>query len=94
MNTSFSQPVEHKLILSERSRLEITGVEEAVDFDSGLVTLRTVMGMLEIEGEGLKLTSLSTDNGKAVVEGKVQSIYYANQQPQKKGFKRAFSKGG
>ena len=64
----------HKLTLSERKSLIVTGVTEVVSFDDTQVALETTLGTLEIQGEQLKLLSLG--EGQVSVEGSVQGLYY------------------
>lgn len=78
-------PMPHKLTLNERKVLTVTGVTEVVRFDDGAVVLETVMGTLEVQGQGLVLKTLSIDGGQVAVEGTVQSLYYEDLR-QKGGF--------
>ena len=45
----------HKLTLSQRSQLSMTGVTEVVSFEDTAVVLQTALGTLIIQGEQLKL---------------------------------------
>ena len=45
----------HKLTLNERNQLNMTGVAEVVSFDETEVVLRTSLGTLIVQGQGLKL---------------------------------------
>ena len=74
----------HKLTLNERKSLTMTGVTEVVSFDEGTVVLHTVLGTLEIQGENLKLKTLSLDGGQVAVDGKIFSFVY--DEPQTGGF--------
>ena len=73
----------HKLTLSSRSNLTMTGVTEVVSFDDGTVILRTDMGTLVVQGRDLQLKTVSTDGGQVAVEGTVVSMAY--EEPRKKG---------
>ena len=44
---------EHHLVLEQRERLVISGVEEVARFDEETILLTTTMGGLEIQGENL-----------------------------------------
>lgn len=74
----------HKLTLNERKSLTMSGVTEVVSFDDSAVVLRTVLGTLEIQGENLKLKTLSLDGGQVAVDGKIFSLVY--DEPQTGGF--------
>ena len=68
---------------SSRARvgIEITGVKEVISFDEGGVALETVCGNMAIEGEGLHVTTLSLSEGKVVVDGKINGVYYYESKP-------------
>ena len=81
----------HKLTLNERKNLTMTGVTEVVSFDDTSVTLRTALGTLEVQGEDLKLKTLSIDGGQVVVDGHISALYYEEPRPVG-GFWGRFSK--
>ena len=66
----------HSLTLDARKKLTMTGVTEVVSFDDGMVVLRTELGMLTVQGTGLRLKTLSTDGGQMAVTGEVSSLSY------------------
>ncbi|MBQ6839354.1 MAG: YabP/YqfC family sporulation protein [Oscillospiraceae bacterium] len=66
----------HKLTLSERSHLSLSGVTEVVSFDDTAVVLKTGLGTLVVQGDRLQLKTLSPDGGQVVVDGNVSSLVY------------------
>ena len=72
----------HKLTLDERQKLTMTGVTEVVSFDDTAVVLHTALGTLEIQGQQLKLKTLSLDGGQVAVDGHISALYY--EEPQEK----------
>ena len=66
----------HKLTLSERSHLTLTGVTEVVSFDDTAVVLKTGLGTLVVQGSDLQLKTLSPEGGQVVVDGSVTSLVY------------------
>ena len=66
----------HKLTLSERSNLTMTGVTEVVSFDEASVILKTGLGTLVVQGDHLQLKTLSPEGGQVAVEGNVSSLVY------------------
>ena len=66
----------HKLVLTNRRDLTITGVTEVVSFDDSAAVLRTEQGMLLVHGNALQLKTLSTDGGQVAVEGNVSALIY------------------
>ena len=76
----------HVLTLDGRKSLTMTGVTEVVSFDDGLVVLRTDLGMLTVQGTGLRLKTLSTDGGQMAVTGEVSALSY--EEPREGGWLR------
>lgn len=80
----------HKLTLNERKALTMTGVTEVVSFDENTVMLRTVLGDLEIQGDGLQLKMLSIDGGQVAVDGHICALIYEEPKPEGGFFRRVF----
>ena len=51
----------HKLVLYNRKRTNLTGIEDVVEFDTTQIVLESSMGMLVIKGADLKITRLSIE---------------------------------
>ena len=66
----------HKLTLDERSKRPVAGVAEVESFDDTAVVLRTNLGTLEVQGQQLKLKSLSPEVGQVTVDGQISALYY------------------
>ncbi len=75
-DSSRQSALPHKLILEERTKLSVTGVEEVESFDDDRIELRTVRGRLFISGEGLHIGKLSLETGELCAEGTVTGIQY------------------
>lgn len=71
----------HKLSLNERKSLTMTGVTEVVSFDDTAVVLRTSLGTLVVQGNGLQLKTLSLDGGQVAVDGNVAALVYEENKP-------------
>ena len=70
------EPMPHKLSLSQRKDLAVTGVTEVVSFDDRTVLLRTSLGTLVIQGQQLQLKQLSLEGGNVSVEGEISALVY------------------
>ena len=70
------QQTDHILTLAQRKELTMTGVSEVVSFDDAAVVLRTELGTLTVQGQGLRLRTLSTDGGQVSVTGEVSALTY------------------
>ena len=66
----------HKLTLHERNSLTMTGVKEVVSFEESTVVLLTSLGLLTIQGQELKLKTLSLDGGQVAVDGHISALVY------------------
>lgn len=66
----------HKLTLSQRKNLTMTGVTEVISFDENAVVLSTALGTLTVHGQGLQLKNLSLEGGQVAVDGEVAALVY------------------
>ena len=66
----------HKLTLNERKQLTMSGVTEVVSFEETSVVLQTGLGTLVIQGQGLKLKTLSPEGGQVAVDGDISALIY------------------
>ena len=73
----------HKLTLNERNNLTMTGVTEVVSFEESAVILKTSLGLLTVQGQALKLKTLSLEGGQVAVDGEVSALIY--EQPREAG---------
>ena len=76
----------HKLSLTERKELSLTGVTEVISFDDTAIVLRTGFGNLVIQGQDLHLKTLSPEGGHVDVDGQISSVIY--EEPRTGGWMR------
>ncbi len=76
----------HHLILEDRERLTVSGVEEVESFDENAIVMVTAQGVLIIRGAGLHIEKLSLDGGDLKVEGTVESLVYEEDRRSRGGF--------
>ena len=72
-------PKHTSLTINNRNMLLLNGVINIEVFDEGYVTLLINEGKLDVEGAGLKIESLSRDNGEIVITGDISGVYYSRQ---------------
>ena len=70
----------HSLILNARSKLSVSGVEDVINFDENGVILKTVAGILSVDGSDLRITNLNVEKGDVDIEGNVNGMYYTTAQ--------------
>ncbi len=74
----------HKLTLNARKSLTMTGVSEVVSFEESAVVLQTALGLLTVQGQELKLKTLSLEGGQMEVDGRICALLY--EEPREGGF--------
>ncbi|MCI8415416.1 MAG: sporulation protein YabP [Ruminiclostridium sp.] len=80
----------HRVVLDQRRRLTISGVEEVESFDESSVVMRTNQGALLIHGSSLHIEKLSLDGGEVLVQGEVDALTYEEELSQGGFFSRLF----
>lgn len=65
------------IILENRSRLNVTGVLDVLNFDEEIITIVTELGILVIKGKDLHLNRFCLDNTELSVEGEINSLQYS-----------------
>ena len=78
--------VPHNIVMNDRKSLSLTGVEEVLNCDEEIVSVRTSMGELTISGMKLHIGSFNRANGELKLDGTVKELVYADIDPQRRGF--------
>ena len=76
----------HKLTLQQREHLTMDAVTEVLRFDENLIALKTQLGELTIQGQDLRLKTLSAEGGQLAVTGHICALIY--EEPRQPGFLR------
>lgn len=74
----------HEIHIGQRKEMTVTGVREVVSFDESSVVLRSSCGEMTIEGSALKVGALDTDRGVVTLEGRIDSVYYSEDNTEEK----------
>lgn len=69
---------EQNIVIQNREKTVVTGVEDILSFDDELVIMQTGLGMLTIKGQELKMNKLNLDNSELIIEGKICAIAYSD----------------
>lgn len=72
------------LILENRQKLSISGVNDVLSFDDQVVMVETELGLLTVKGENLKINKLSIDTSEVIVEGDIGYLAYSDNSGEKK----------
>lgn len=68
----------HKVSMSNRSKLEMTGISDVISFDLTKVLLESDYGVITIKGQNLHVNRLSVEKGELDIDGTVQAIEYSD----------------
>lgn len=66
----------HRVELSGREHLIVSGVEDVERFDETGIVMSTTGGTLVVTGEDLHIGKLSLDGGELHVDGRIDSLSY------------------
>ncbi len=75
---------EQNIVIQNREKTVVTGVDDILSFDDELVIVQTDLGLLTIKGEDLKMNKLNLDNNELIIEGKTSAIAYSDATQNKK----------
>ena len=71
------------IILENRGKLSISGVNDVLSFDDQIVMVDTELGLLTIKGENLRINKLSIDTSEVIVEGEINYLAYSDKEQEK-----------
>ena len=78
------------LIIKDRRSITLDGVKNIVGFDETYVKLNCDLGQLTVEGENLKIESLTKDDATVVISGIIDGAYFNEQKITKSAFSKLF----
>ena len=70
--------------ISNHELLTMSAVSEVLSFEGDYICVMTEHGKVEIEGDGMKILSMSSESGDMIVTGRIDGVFYAAK-PSKKG---------
>lgn len=81
--------VSHNVRIKDKNTLEIDCVINVESFDEDYLNLSTFVGGISVEGHGLKIESLTKDDGKILITGEIKGLYYYEEKT-KRGIGKLF----
>lgn len=81
---SINSTAMQNLILENREKLSISGVNDVLSFDDQIVILETGLGLLTVKGENLRINKLSLDSEEVIVEGEINNLCYSEKDIERK----------
>ncbi len=70
----------HSVLMENREKVTITGVEDVDSFDESAVLLVTEQGFITLHGIDLHINKLNLEDGQLIVEGEILGLEYSNQE--------------
>lgn len=67
---------EQDVCLFSRKRLELTGIDEVESLTEEQITLSSALGMIAIDGQGMKMDSFCSETGELKITGEIDGLYY------------------
>ena len=83
MNNIMNTNIVQNLILENRSKLSVSGVNDVLSFDDQVVIVDTELGMLTVKGENIRINKLSLDTAEVIIEGEILSLTYSQNKQDK-----------
>ncbi len=68
----------HSILMENREKATITGVQDVDSFDEGSVLLVTDLGYITLHGIDLHISKLNLEEGQLIVEGEIIGIEYSD----------------
>ncbi len=72
-----------RLLIEDRKKLSVDGVESVVSFDNECIELNTNLGGITVGGEELSIAALNLDQGRVEIAGEIVSVAYGKNQLEK-----------
>ena len=76
MNSMADLEKKQSILLKDRKTLDIDAVSDVVSFEEDHVLLKTALGELSVEGEGMRMTRLDLEKGLVSLEGHISALFY------------------
>lgn len=70
---------QHLFSVTARKEMQISGVKDVESFDENGVTLHTQGGDMTVEGSGLRIGVLDTEQGIVTLSGHIDGVFYARE---------------
>lgn len=75
----------HSVVIRDRKRIEVSGVDAVESFDEEMILLRLSEGRLLIEGSSLHIGELSVGNRTVSADGEITSVQYLSRTEKSRG---------
>ena len=83
INMNVNTNIIQNLVLENRKKLSISGVNDVLSFDDQVVIVDTELGLLTVKGENIRINKLSLYTAEVIVEGEISSLSYSQNKQEK-----------
>lgn len=83
INMNVNANIIQNLVLENRAKLSVSGVNDVLSFDDQVVMVDTELGLLTVKGENIRINKLSLDTAEVIVEGEISSLSYSQNKQEK-----------
>ena len=83
MNMNVNPNIVQNLVLENRGKLSVSGVNDVLSFDDQVVMVDTELGLLTVKGENIRINKLSLDTAEVIIEGDISSLAYSQNTQEK-----------
>ena len=83
MNVNLNTNIVQNLVLENRGKLRVSGVNDVLSFDDQVVMVDTELGLLTVKGENIRINKLSLDTAEVIIEGEISSLAYSQNKQEK-----------
>ena len=83
MNVNSNTNIVQNLVLENRGKLSVSGVNDVLSFDDQVVMVDTELGLLTVKGENIRINKLSLDTAEVIIEGEISSLSYSQNKQEK-----------
>lgn len=91
-STTINQNIVQNIVLENREKLNVSGVNDVLSFDDQVVMIDTELGLLTVKGENIRINKLSLDTSEVIVDGEISILTYSQKVPEKNGGTSLLSK--
>lgn len=82
-NINVNTNIIQNLVLENRKKLSVSGVNDVLSFDDQVVMVDTELGLLTVKGENIRINKLSLDTAEVIIEGEISSLSYSQNKQEK-----------
>ena len=74
-----------QIVITDKSMIEIDSVVSVRSFDEEGIVVESTLGLISVEGSGLKIENFEKSTTKILVTGNIYGTYYLEKRDKKKG---------